>query len=166
MIPWQVFAQGEYVGPARLAHVPQYHLRVDDIIRMIYGLTGEPSSKPYSLAVGDIVQIESNGDPKIARSVTIQPDGMVTLRDLGQVRAAGLNLEDLRKDLDSRVLAIHARAGDQRDPGKTQQPRGRTPFGRRPALWPRRPRRIRAHNSGRHGSIAVDRFDSRARLDP
>ena len=67
MIPWQVFAQGEYVGPARLAHVPQYHLRVDDIIRMIYGLTGEPSSKPYALAVGDVVQIESNGDPKIAR---------------------------------------------------------------------------------------------------
>jgi hypothetical protein len=48
LIPWQIFAQGEYVGPARLAHVPQYHLRVDDIVRMVYGLTGEASVRPYS----------------------------------------------------------------------------------------------------------------------
>jgi polysaccharide export outer membrane protein len=104
MIPWQVFAQGEYVGPARLAHVPQYHLRVDDDLRMIYGLTGEPSAKPYLLAVGDVVQVESNADPKINRSVTIQPDGMLTLRYLGQVRAAGVTIEDLRKDLESNYL--------------------------------------------------------------
>src|SRR5256885_788978 len=31
-IPWQAFAQGEYTGPARLPHVPEYRLRVDDEI--------------------------------------------------------------------------------------------------------------------------------------
>ena len=102
MIPWQMFAQGEYVGPARLAHVPVYHLRVDDIIHMIYGFTGQPSTTPYELAVGDVVQIDSNGDPKVDRSVTVQPDGMVTLRYLGQVQAAGLNLDELQNDLESR----------------------------------------------------------------
>jgi polysaccharide biosynthesis/export protein len=100
LIPWQIFAQGEYVGPARLAHVPQYHLRVDDIIRMVYGLTGEASVRPYSLAVGDIIQIESIGDPKCNRSVTIQPDGRITLRILGQVHAAGATIEELRTNLE------------------------------------------------------------------
>ncbi|MCA9262070.1 MAG: hypothetical protein KDA61_22790, partial [Planctomycetales bacterium] len=29
-VNWQAFAQGEYVGHARLPHVPEYRLRVDD----------------------------------------------------------------------------------------------------------------------------------------
>lgn len=100
-IPWQVFAQGEYVGPARLAHVPQYHIRVDDIIRVVYGLTGAPSTRPYELAVGDIIKIESLGSPNLERQVTVQPDGMVTMRLLGQVPAAGRSIESLRKDLET-----------------------------------------------------------------
>ena len=32
-IQWQAYAQGEYVGHARLAHVPEYRLRVDDSAR-------------------------------------------------------------------------------------------------------------------------------------
>ena len=101
-IPWQVFAQGEYVGPARTAHVPEYHIRVDDTLRLVYGLTGEASSKPYELAVGDSVRVESLGSPNLDREVTIQPDGMMTMRILGQVPAAGRSIEELRKDLESR----------------------------------------------------------------
>ncbi|HEX5103044.1 MAG TPA: hypothetical protein VFV87_04495, partial [Pirellulaceae bacterium] len=48
-IPWQAFAQGEYVGPARLSHVPEYHLRVDDEIEFIYRLTREELAHPYLL---------------------------------------------------------------------------------------------------------------------
>ena len=103
-IPWQIFAQGEYVGPARLAHVPVYHIRVDDTLRLVYGLTGEPSKRPYELAVGDVIHVESLGSPNLDRQVTIQPDGMVTMRILGQVPAAGLSLEELRKSLESRYL--------------------------------------------------------------
>ncbi len=29
-IPFQMFGQGEYVGPARAAHTPEYRIRVDD----------------------------------------------------------------------------------------------------------------------------------------
>ena len=101
-IPWQVFAQGEYVGPPRLAHVPEYRLRVDDFIRVVYGLTGEPSSKPYDLSVGDIIRVEALGSPNLERQVTVQPDGMVTMQILGQVPAAGRSIEELRKDLESR----------------------------------------------------------------
>ncbi len=101
-IPWQIFAQGEYVGPARLAHVPEYRIRVDDIIRVVYGLTGQPSKTPYELSVGDVIRVEAIGSPSIERQVTVQPDGMVTMQILGQVPAAGRSIEELRKDLDSR----------------------------------------------------------------
>ena len=53
-IPWQAFAQGEYVGPARLPHVPEYRLRVDDEIEFIYRLTREELSHRYQLEVGDV----------------------------------------------------------------------------------------------------------------
>nr|MBC8356840.1 hypothetical protein [Planctomycetota bacterium] len=38
-IPWEVFAQGDYVGPARVQHVPEYALRVNDVIEVIYWFT-------------------------------------------------------------------------------------------------------------------------------
>ena len=46
-IPWQVFAQGEYVGPHRLAHVPEYRIRVDDQLEFVYRLTREETAEPY-----------------------------------------------------------------------------------------------------------------------
>ena len=38
-ISWQSLAQGEYVGPAREPHVPEYQLRVDDELEFVYRLT-------------------------------------------------------------------------------------------------------------------------------
>ncbi len=38
-IAWQAYAQGEYVGHARTAHVPDYRLRVDDQLDMLYRIT-------------------------------------------------------------------------------------------------------------------------------
>ena len=56
---WQAYAQGEYVGHARLAHVPEYRLRVDDRIIFVFRLTREMTSFPYELQVGDKIRVES-----------------------------------------------------------------------------------------------------------
>ena len=90
IIAWQAYAQGEYVGHARLAHVPEYRLRVDDQLDMIYRLTREETPEPYRLNVGDEVSVESFTDQEINRNLLIQPDGTITLRLLGQVHATGL----------------------------------------------------------------------------
>jgi polysaccharide biosynthesis/export protein len=100
MIDWQAYAQGEYVGHARLAHVPEYRLRVDDQLDMTYRLTREETSTPYRLNVGDEIQVESFTDPEIKRNLLIQPDGTVTLRLLGQVHATGRTVTQLRDTLD------------------------------------------------------------------
>jgi len=101
-IPWEVFAQGEYVGPSRLPHVPEYRLRVDDVIEFVYRLTATESATPYRFNVGDVLSIESLTAETVNREVIVQPDGSITLRQLGQVPAAGLTVEELRADLNER----------------------------------------------------------------
>src|SRR5436190_1419591 len=41
MIPWQEFAQGEYVGHARTPQVPDYRLREGDLLAVYYRRTRE-----------------------------------------------------------------------------------------------------------------------------
>ncbi len=102
-IPWEAFAQGEYIGPARLAHVPEYRLRVDDELDFVYIFSVRPSARPYRLNVRDRVKVESLVAPDVVdREVLIQPDGTVTLRLLGQVPAAGLTIQEFREELDKR----------------------------------------------------------------
>jgi polysaccharide export outer membrane protein len=99
-IDWQAYAQGEYVGHARLAHVPEYRLRVDDQLDMTYRLTREETSTPYRLNVGDEIEVESFTDHDINRNLLIQPDGTITLRLLGQVHATGRTVTQLRDALE------------------------------------------------------------------
>ncbi len=44
-IAWQAYAQGEYVGHARTAHVPEYRLRVDDQLDMLYRITRDETAR-------------------------------------------------------------------------------------------------------------------------
>ncbi len=105
LTPWlarltNINAQGEYVGHCRTAHVPEYRLRVDDQLDMIYRITRDETSTPYQLNVGDELRIESFTDPALNRDLMIQPDGTITLRLLGQVRATRQTVAQLRDRLE------------------------------------------------------------------
>lgn len=103
-IPWEVFAQGEYIGPARLAHVPIYRLRVDDRLAFVYRLSGQVAGTPYRLNVRDRIQVQSLSAPEVInRELIVQPDGTITLPLLGQIRAAGATLDELSKHLDEEL---------------------------------------------------------------
>ncbi|HJT35210.1 MAG TPA: polysaccharide biosynthesis/export family protein [Pirellulales bacterium] len=99
-INWQRYAQGEYVGHERLAHVAHYRLRVDDDLAFVYRLTREETATPYQLNVGDEVRVESVTDPLLNRDLVIQPDGSITLRLLGQVRATRRTVAQLREEVE------------------------------------------------------------------
>jgi polysaccharide export outer membrane protein len=118
-IPWQEFAQGEYVGHARTQHVPEYRLREGDLLAVYYRRTREEISRPYELEVGDRIRVESltagrgpsvtpgGGeaqavDDNITRELVIQPDGTITLPLLGQVRATRRTVPALRDELEER----------------------------------------------------------------
>lgn len=100
MIQWQSYAQGEYVGHAREAHVPEYRLRVDDLLSLVYRVTRDEISQPYELNVGDELTIDSVTDQALNRSVIILPDGTITLKLLGQVRAAKKSVSQLQKEIE------------------------------------------------------------------
>ncbi len=97
---FQEWAQGEYVGRARLPHVPTYRLRVDDQLDFVFRVTRDKISGPYKLNVGDEVQIESAAEAELLRTVTVLPDGSITLPLVGSVAAAGLSVAQLRNQLD------------------------------------------------------------------
>ncbi len=117
LIPWESYGPGEYVGPARTAHVPEYRLRVDDTLEFVYRLTGETMSQPYRFNRGDLLRIESLTAPEFDRELIVQPDGTITVPQFGQITAAGRSVDELRHDLDSRF-----RAGGVLTPGITVTP--------------------------------------------
>jgi polysaccharide export outer membrane protein len=116
-VDWQAFAQGEYVGHARSAHVPEYRIRVDDRISFVFRLTREMTSTPYELQVGDQIRVESlTGDAggptegtqdDVRRELIVQPDGTITLPLLGQVRAANMTIDGLRAHLEERYTKYY-----------------------------------------------------------
>jgi len=106
-VPWEVLAQGEYIGPARTADVPVYWLRAGDELEFVYRRDREATSQPYELQVGDRVRVESVNDASLDLDVMVQPDGMITLRMLGQVRAAHRTIEELRSDLEQQYAQYY-----------------------------------------------------------
>ena len=115
-VNWQAYAQGEYVGHSRLAHIPQYRLRVDDQIAFVFRLTREVIGVPYELQVGDTIRIESltadaglgeASQDNIGRELVIGPDGAISLPFLNQVRAAGMNVDGLRAHLEEKFLQYY-----------------------------------------------------------
>jgi polysaccharide biosynthesis/export protein len=101
-LAWDIFAQGEYIGPARTQQVPEYYLRVDDQIGFVFRVNGKPTTTPYRLNVGDTIRIGSLTMPTIQFDTPVQPDGTILLPQAGSVVAAGKSMETLRIELDER----------------------------------------------------------------
>ncbi len=104
---FQPLAQGEWLGPIRLPSNIDYRVRVGDEIRLIYILSREVLSESLPLRVGDELQISSQSDPDLrvgdlnqGRGVAITQDGMLHLPLIGPIRAAGLTITQLRRNLE------------------------------------------------------------------
>lgn len=116
-LQFDIYGQGEYVGPARTPHVPVYRIRVDDVLGFTFILSRRYLHGQYKLEVGDRVTIESVTDEALNRhhlisgarstsddgqGILVQPDGNITLPLLGQVKAANRTVADLTTDLEER----------------------------------------------------------------
>ena len=106
LIPWETHAFGEYIGPARTPHVPEYRLRVDDQVEFIFQADRRQRQNEYRLSVGDTIRVVSTVDERlneatIEEGINVLADGTVSLDLIGSVVAAGKTIEELRLELDS-----------------------------------------------------------------
>ena len=63
------------------------------------------ASSRYKLGAADIIRVNIWKNTDLSQTVTIDPDGFVSLPLLGNVRAAGLTTDQLAKDLVSRLTS-------------------------------------------------------------
>jgi polysaccharide export outer membrane protein len=84
---------------ARDAHVPEYRVRVDDVVELLYELRREGIGARYRLAVGDSIRIQSATVPALNRTLVVEPDGYVTAPIVGRVSANSKTVSELRDDL-------------------------------------------------------------------
>ncbi len=111
-LPFESYAQGEYVGPPRAPHVPSYLVRVNDELDFVYRFTHEETADPYRLTVGDEIMVETypqeldsirRGDLANGRGLQIQPDGTIVLPYANKIYAAGHTIEEVRQDIEKRL---------------------------------------------------------------
>ena len=100
---WEQFAYGEYVGPFRTPHVPDYRIRIGDRLEFVYLLTRKRTNEPYRLYVGDTISVASATDSTLNQpTVQILSDGTVSLPLIGTVRTAGKTINNLQRELNDR----------------------------------------------------------------
>jgi len=105
IVPWEMFAYGEYIGPHRTPHVPEYRVRVNDSLEFVYYQTRKRTANAYRLYVGDTIRISSATDETINQpSLIVLSDGTVSLPLVGQVRAAGKTVAELQAELNELYL--------------------------------------------------------------
>lgn len=101
--PWEQYAYGEYIGPFRTPHVPDYRIRIGDRLEFVYLLTRRRSNEPYRMYVGDTISVSSTTDPASNQpAVQILSDGTISLPLVGTVRAAGKSVNNLQRELNDR----------------------------------------------------------------
>ena len=100
---WEQYAYGEYIGPARTPHVPEYRSRVGDQLEFVYIVTRRRTNSPYRLNVGDRILVSSATDSALNQpTVLILSDGTIQLPLIGTVRASGKTIENIERELNDR----------------------------------------------------------------
>ncbi len=122
--PFSIYGPGEYAGPARVQRMPEYRLRTGDVIQLLFVEVALKTKGDYLLNVGDELLIESEADEEIDRGdlnkgLTIQPDGTLTLRLIGQVQAAGQSITQLRNLLEEKYKEFYDEPGIDVTPVRT-----------------------------------------------
>lgn len=105
--PFQPLAHGEYLGPIRLPSTLDLRIRVGDQISFTFIDAPTQLMDNYRLMVGDELAIDSNTDDKVrkgditlGKGLTVLPHGMIHVPLIGEVRAEGLTIPQLRHNLE------------------------------------------------------------------
>lgn len=96
-----VFASDEDPAPAaeKTEGLPPAAAAPLASVQPLYG----PGEKPYRLGAGDVLSISVWRDESLTREVVVPPDGVVSFQLVGDVRASGLTVSELREQLKAKL---------------------------------------------------------------
>ncbi len=75
------------------------------MVCLVSAAAGEPQSR-YRVQNGDTLELNFTFVPEFNQTITVQPDGFVTLRAAGDLKAAGLTIPELQKAIESRYIGV------------------------------------------------------------
>jgi polysaccharide biosynthesis/export protein len=84
-----------------------YRLGPDDQIGVLFQTEWNIPVGTYKLDTLDQISIKFILDPQLNETVTIRPDGMITLQAIGEVQAAGLTPDQLARRIEQKFLDAH-----------------------------------------------------------
>jgi polysaccharide export outer membrane protein len=76
------------------------------VLSLAVAFTAAPQQSRYHLKNGDTLDLTFVYVPEFNQTVTIQPDGFVTLRAAGDVRAGGLTIPELKKAVEGKYTGV------------------------------------------------------------
>jgi polysaccharide biosynthesis/export protein len=90
-----------------------YRLGPQDVLRIIYQTEWSVPPGSFKLDTLDEIDIKFFLDPQLNESAIINPDGMITLQAIGDIRAAGLTREELAKKIEDKYLEANIFSKDE-----------------------------------------------------
>lgn len=106
-VPWESLAYGEYIGPPRTPHLPEYRVLIGDQIDFVFRRKRTLSPEAYRFGIGDVVAISSEQyDALNDLEQTIQLDGTLQIRGIGSVVAANKTVQQLQAEINDRAQNV------------------------------------------------------------
>jgi polysaccharide export outer membrane protein len=90
-----------------------YRLGPQDALRIIYQTEWNVPPGSFKLDTLDEIEIKFFLDPQLNESAIINPDGMITLQAIGDMKAAGLTREELAKKIEDKYLQANIFSRDE-----------------------------------------------------
>jgi polysaccharide export outer membrane protein len=106
--PMQTIHSNRLHRPARHGREPAWGVLalIGLALSVVAPLAQAQPQPAYRIGVGDVLRIEISTRPQANTQYTVADDGMITISDLGAVRAAGLTTDELGADLSRRLSLV------------------------------------------------------------
>ena len=106
-VPWESLSYGEYIGPPRTPHLPEYRFLIGYQVDFVFRRKRELSSEAYRFGIGDSMALSSETQEGFNDSEqTIQLDGTIQVRGIGSVMAANKTISELQAEINRLALLI------------------------------------------------------------
>ncbi len=106
-VPWESLSYGEYIGPPRTPHLPEYRVLIGDQIDFVFRRKRVLTPSAYRFGIGDVLAVSALSVDEFQEfEQTIQLDGTIQVRGIGSVMAANKTIAELQADINRLAVEV------------------------------------------------------------